>query len=266
MDKKKKILVVGAAAIAALLVIMAVLLMGGPTPVTEGVPILELGTNGGNAIDLNQSGGAGPAPAESNLSDLEAMQLEPPADYISQLKAIIEGDPDPYVRENAVLVLAELALRKNETANITDYLKSIATGEENEDVRTSAFVSLGLIRDKYPLEKKGSLELSLTGAIRKGANVTLNARVSTAATPPGPVIVSIPSLPSGVELLSKTGVVKFPLNAGETKEVRFTLRLKETGEYYIPATFMMSFDSVDYEKIRKEAHIRVTEAGGEILG
>lgn len=199
------------------------------------------------------------------MSNLEAMQLEPPKDYIEKLKDVIESDQDPYVRERGIFTLTEIAMRKNDTGEIVEFLKDIAEGEGEENVRTAAYATIDLIRDKHPLEKKGSLELSISGKIKKGADITLIARVSSTITPTEDAIVGITSLDNNIEMLSENGIQRFQLKANEPKEARFDLRLKETGEYYIPVTFMMSFDRIDYEEIHKEVHIQVNEADGKIL-
>lgn len=245
--KKKMITVVGVIIIVVALVLIFVLLQ---EPTTD------------ETVEPDTT----PDTTTSDLSTLEAMQLEPPEDYIERLKAIIEGDPDPYTRERAVLILTELALRKNDTGEIIDFMKDLAMEEEDENVRTSAYVSVDLIRDKFPLEPTGSLELSISGDIKKGADITLIATVSTTSVLTADVIVGITSLDNDIELLSDQGGEKFQLNANQPQEARFDLRLTETGEYYIPVAFMISFDSVDYEKIKKELHIQVNEADGEILG
>jgi hypothetical protein len=253
MDKSKKIiLVVGVIAIVVLLVLLLSLVGKEPaqSETEDGKPEQPLDTTG------------------SDLSSIEAVQLNPPDNYIQQLKDIIENDPDPYARETALLALTEIAMRKNSTGEIVDYLKNIAMDEEDENVRTSAYVSIDLIRDRYPLEPKGSLELSIEGEIKKRADITFIATVASTSATTGEAMVGITSLHNNIELLSDKGTLKFLLNANELKEARFDLRLLETGEYYVPVVFMMSFDSVDYEKIKKEVRLIVNEADGEftVLG
>jgi len=213
-----------------------------------GVLLMSLG-GGPSTVPGSQSTGGEP-------ETVEEIQLDPPDDYIQRLKDIIDNDPDPYARETALLALTEIALREDDTEEIMDYLKDLAMEEEDENVRTSAYVSIDLIRDKFPLEPKGSLQLTVDGELKTGEAITLIATVSSTVAQET-AIVAITSLDNEIKLVSDKGTVKFPLNVNEPKEAKFDLKLKEAGEYTIPVTFMLSFDRIDYEKVKKEIVLEV---------
>jgi hypothetical protein len=202
-------------------------------------------------------------PEMTEMETLEAMQASPPENYVEEMETIIETTQDPYIKERGLLTLTDVALRKNETEEIVDYLKEKAMNEEDDDVRTTAYASIDLIRSQHPLESKGTLEISISGDIKKGSDITLIAEVSSTVDIEKPVIVGITRLHNSIELLSETGIEKLSLKANEPKEVEFDLLLTETGEYFVPVAFMMSFDSIDYEKIKKEVRLVVNENDGE---
>jgi len=195
---------------------------------------------------------------------LEAMRMDPPADYAEKLTSIVEEHEDPYVRERAVFTLVDIAVEGNETDEIIDFLKDLAMNEADDNVRTAAYANLDLIRDLFPPESKGSLELSLDGEIRHGAEVQLVAEVSSTVDLEEAAIVGIISLPDGIELLSD-GVVKVKLAAGVPQAVGFDLRLNETGEYIVSLALKLSFDRIDYEVIHKDVYLAVNESGGEFF-
>jgi hypothetical protein len=197
-----------------------------------------------------------------DISYLESMQLSPPENYIQELMSIVEENKDPYIRESAIFALTDIAVRKNETEEIIDFLKDIAINEPEDNVRTSAYANIYLIRDIYPLEKKGSLELSVSGDIRKESNITLIAEVSSTIDIEEEAIIGITNLDNNIELLSD-GVHKIILEANIPRVVNFDLHLKETGRYIIPVTLKLSFDRIDYEKIHKEVYLIVNESNGE---
>lgn len=126
-------------------------------------------------------------------------------------------------------------------------------------MRTSAYANIDLIRAYYPLEKKGFLELSVEGTIKKGGTITLIARISSTINIEEEVMVGIPSLHNNIELLSNKGTQKVYLKAEEPHDIKFDLKLKETGTYYIPVIFFFSLNRIDYEKIHKDVYIEVAE-------
>lgn len=201
---------------------------------------------------------------EVNVEYLESMRLEPPENYIEKLMSIVQDNDDPYVRERAVFTLVDIAIGGNETEEIIDFLKVLAMDETEDNVRTAAYANIDLIRDLFPPEKKGFLELYLSGDISKGSEVSLIAEVSSTIDLEEEAILGIISLPDGIELLS-TGVLKLELEANVPEEVVFNLRLNQTGEYIITVALKLSFDRIDYEEVHKDVHLTVNESGGEFM-
>jgi hypothetical protein len=195
---------------------------------------------------------------------LESMRLDPPDNYIEKLMSIVQDNDDPYVRERAVFTMVDLAVGGNETEKIIDFLKVLAIEETEDNVRTAAYANIDLIRDLFPPEKQGFLELHLSGNIGKGREVALIAEVSSAIDLEEEAILGIISLPDGIELLS-TGVLKIELEANVPKEVAFNLRLNQTGEYIITVALKLSFDRIDYEEVHKDVHLTVNESDGEFF-
>ncbi|NQT72096.1 MAG: hypothetical protein HQ553_04920 [Chloroflexi bacterium] len=199
-----------------------------------------------------------------DVTDLEAIQLNHSENYIQDLMQVIDENEDQYIRERAIFTLTDIAIRENETEQVVDFLKNIASNEEDDNVRTSAYANIDLIRDKYPLEKQGSLELFVTGEIHKGNIITLVARISSAIDLEEIATVGIVSLEKGIDLLSD-GVHKIPLEANVPVDIEFDLSLTETGQFVIPVTLKLSFDRIDYEKIQEEIGLIVNESDGELV-
>jgi hypothetical protein len=195
---------------------------------------------------------------------LESMRLDPPDNYIEKLMSIVQDNDDPYVRERAVFTMVDLAVGGNETEKIIDFLKVLAIEETEDNVRTAAYANIDLIRDLFPPEKQGFLELHLSGNIGKGREVALIAEVSSAIDLEEEAILGIISLPDGIELLS-TGVLKIELEANVPKEVAFNLRLNQTGEYIITVALKLSLDRIDYEEVHKDVYLIVNESDGEFF-
>lgn len=191
------------------------------------------------------------------VEDLEAMQVDVPDDYISKLKAIIEGDSDPYVRERAVFTLAEIAVRRHETGDVVGIVREVAENESDDNVRTAAYANLDVIRSYAPPENNSTLELNVTGDLRKGETITLTAKVSSRIDIEKEAMLSIPSLHNNVELVSGSRVQKIRLQAGEPREVEYKLKLNETGTYFVPVSLLVSLSRTEHEKLREEVHLVV---------
>ena len=201
-------------------------------------------------------------PARVDMEYLSAMELNPPDNYVEELTSIVEKDDDPYIRERAIFTLTNIAIKGNETDEIIGFLKNLAISDKDEDIQSAAYSNIYLIREIYPLEKKGSMELSVIGDIRKGSNITFCAEVSSKVDVNIPAIVGIGHLDNNIELDSP-GVEKISLKANVPQEVRFDLHLKETGQYIIPVGFELRFDLVDYESIHQRIAIKIDETSGE---
>lgn len=184
------------------------------------------------------------------------MQLNPPKDYIKKLKSVIEKNRDPYKRERAIFTLTDIAISKYETEKIVDFLKEIAKNEKEDNVRTAAYANIDLIRDYFPLEKKGSLELSVSGEMKKNEKIVIIAKVLSKVDTEAQV--GIDFLHQNIEPVNiSVPVYKLELKANQPQEVEFELLLKEKGEYEVPVTLVLNFDRIDYEEITEEIHLNV---------
>lgn len=231
------------------------------------VPILVMAIGALIALSVILNAGccapkAAMAPKDADVTYVESIQLDPPDDYIQQLEQIVEKNEDPYVRETAIFALTDIASRKGETDEIIDFLKDIGTSETDDNVRSAAYANIDLIRERFPPEKKGSLEVSLSGDVKKGATVILTATAS-ATTDIEEAIIGIDRLHQNIDMVSAP-FPKFSLVANEPKDLEFTLLLKETGEYTIPVTLFFSYDRFDYKEIQKEILLRVYDISGEV--
>lgn len=196
-------------------------------------------------------------PQKITIDDLEKIQLNPPKDYIKKLELVIQKNNDPYTKEKAIFTLTDIAIRKYETEKIVDFLKEMAMNEKTNNLRTAAYANLDLIREHNPLEKHGSLSLSVFGEIKKNSKIILVARV-LANVDVEEARVGINKLNKNIELLNTSQMVyQLSLKANQPQEAEFELFLKERGEYEIPVTLILSSDRVDYEEITEEINLVV---------
>jgi hypothetical protein len=191
---------------------------------------------------------------------LEFIQINPPENYIRELESIIQSDRDLSIRERGVFTLTNIAIQKNETEKVIPFLKDIAMNEKQDEIRTAAYANIDLIRTVYPPEKKGTMNVSILGDIKKGGNITLTATV-TSKTDITKAIIGLDLYNPNIELLTSP-IIKTNLKPNESKNITFNLRLKENGSYFISITTLMSFDQVDSETIYKRVYLTVNEKSG----
>lgn len=191
---------------------------------------------------------------------LESMQLNPPQDYIQKLTGIIQTNRDPYIRESAVFTLTDIAIKKNETGRIYDFLREIATNEKETNVQSAAFATIYRIKTVYPEEPKATLDVTIQGPIQQGANITL---IATVSFPNQAVkaIVGINRFSNTIELLSNP-VVKLNLSDQSPRAIPFKIKILRKGSYYIPVTLKVSYNRVDEDTIKKRIIITVNETSG----
>lgn len=194
-------------------------------------------------------------PTKVNLKYLEEIQKNPPKDYFQKLKSVIEKNPDSYTRERAIFTLSDIAIEKGETKEVVNYLKDVFKKEKNENLKSAILANLNLLKIHSPQEKKGSLEVSLFGKLKKNEKVILVAKVSSKVNVEKASLF-LKKIHKNIELLSPP-FRYFSLNANEPKEFEFEMIFKETGEYEIPVMLKLNFDQIDYEQIEEGVVINI---------
>jgi hypothetical protein len=200
----------------------------------------------------------------SYVSELH-MRLDPKD--IPELKEIVRLNPDSDTRARAISVMTDIAMRKNVTEEVIDFLKGTASDEEDAAVRSHAYANLDLIREFYPLETRGDLSVRVEGEVKEGSSITLVATASST--------VDIGEATVGVRRLAQDGYeqpvdirldspnpVRFPLKTGETKEASFEVYLGKEGRYLILLALTLDLDKVDSQTIEKEVYLAVGKTAG----
>jgi hypothetical protein len=202
-----------------------------------------------------------------NLNHVEEIHLRLDPVDIPELKIIIRNHPDNYVRERAVLVLSDIAIRKNVTNDAVGFLKDVAYNEKNDQVRSAAYSSINQIREFYPLAVQAGFAVKMDGAIIQGETITLvvicdcGRSVDEATVGINHIIEKEVGATNGIRLASPNPV-RFPLQAGEGKNARFEMELRNEGDYRILCSLKLGFGRIDYLTLEKEIHLRVEKTGG----
>jgi len=200
-------------------------------------------------------------PGDATIDALVSIQKNPPPDYIEELTGIIEFSEDQQVRDAAINVLTDIAIRRSETDEIMDFLKDLAAHEEDPVIMSAAYAGIDLIRDTYPLPPMGSLNLSVRGDVKKGGEVEIIATITSTTDIPKAVL-GLDFPPDSVEMLTPP-VYYTALSANQPATHTFPLRFLQTGEVKIPVQLTLSTDLTDYEQIDRNVLFVVREGNGE---
>lgn len=202
-----------------------------------------------------------PKPEDATVSSLLEIQKNPSNDYIDYLEQVIRKNRDQTVRDVAVNTLASITIRKGETEKVMGFLKDLTVSEKDPAIVSAAYAGIDRIREKYPLPPLGGLNVSVSGNVRKGGEVTITATFSSTTNIdsavlsldyPGNVVESIDHPLSYMSLTANTPVTR-----------AYRIRLLSTGEYKVPVNLMVSTDRTDYEQIRRTVLFTVRENEGE---
>jgi hypothetical protein len=195
------------------------------------------------------------------MEHVEGLHLRLNPEDIPELKIIISTNQDNATRERAIYVLADIAIRHNNSEQVVGFLKEIAYTEENTRVKTAAVANVYLIREVFPIDKKGELNIQVEGTVKKGNNITIIGVVSSS--------VNVPKASFGIKRIAGDEGIKiyhnpthFSLNAGEEKRIPLTIYLEEYGKYYTLAQLKLNFDQIDYQTLEKGILIRFDQKGG----
>jgi hypothetical protein len=209
----------------------------------------------------------GPAPQpeqkkETVIQSVDQINAYMNPDDIPELEAIIESSANSTIRERAVMALGDVSIRANLTDDVVPFLKKVALEEEDSVVRSAAYANLDLIRELYPEEKVGRLDLRIEGTIGAGQNISLIATVSSSVNTDR-ALVGIKKIIGGdgerTDDITLAGAqrmpIQFPLVAGSSKEIPIMLHINKEGKYSIFYVFQVDQDRVDSQVIEKEVYI-----------
>lgn len=204
-----------------------------------------------------------PRPEDAAVDDLLSIQKKPSENYISELTLIIQKNKNQTVRDVAVNTLTDIAIRKGEPEKITGFLKDLIVREEDPVIMSAAYAGIDLIRDEYPLPPMGSLNLSVSGNVKKGGEVGITATFSS-ATDTGKAVLGLDFPGSSIETMN-TPVYYTSLKADTPVTHTFTIRILKTGRFKVPVELTISTDRTDYEQIERAVILVVRESDGEYI-
>lgn len=198
---------------------------------------------------------------EVTVDSLIEVQKNPPPDYIEELTLIIKNNNNQTIRDIAVNILTDIAIRKSEPEKIMDFLKDLAAHEDDIVIMSAAYASIDLIRDMYPLPQMGSLNLSVSGDVRKGGEVAIIATFASIRDTDW-AILGFDFPHDQIEPITPPFTYT-NLTTHTTSTYTFRVRILEKGEVKITAQLALIIDLTDYEQTEREVRFVVRENDGE---
>lgn len=201
---------------------------------------------------------------EERIGQIENLQRSNVEGSVSVFKDIVENDTNISVRKGALSALGQVTRQDNLT-EVRTFLKQIILQEENRVLKSDALASLHLLKNRFPEEKKGEMEIDLKGDIKKGSTVTLIVKISSTVDVER-ASVGLIKLHKNLILVSGPRQWKSNLLENEQKSLEYQISLEETGRYFIPFYLKLDFGNrVDYEITKKRIVFEVYENRGGII-
>ena len=201
-----------------------------------------------------------PPPEDATVDYLIAVQKKPSPDYISELTLIIRKNKNQTVRDVAVNTLTSIVIRKGETDKVIGLLKDLTVNEKDPVIKSAAYAGIDRIRNRYPLPRMGSLDLSVNGMVKKGGEVVIIATFSS-TTDIESAVLSLGFSNDSVETIAHP-VFYTNMRANTPVTHTFPIRILKTGQFRVPVELMVSTDRTDYEQIERIVFFDVRESEG----
>jgi len=107
---------------------------------------------------------------EQTLIDQIAEELN-----IENLKNIIQNNPDKKIKERAIFILSDIAIKNDKTKEIIPFLEKVA--QNDKSIRTVAYANLDLLRETTP--PPINLDIRVKNFIKKNSTVLLTLHITS---------------------------------------------------------------------------------------
>ncbi len=189
--------------------------------------IVNCSGEGGNN---NVSNEENPSP-KITVEDINKMHASLKESNIDVLKKAIQKSAEKSIRERAIFVLSDIAIKNDKVLEIIPFLEN--TAKNNPDLRPVIYANLDLLRDSLP--KPIDIDVRVKELIKKGKNITLTFYINSRK--PSEILVVLRSkfsLPDK-KPTDKVSIVEAS-NSLDLKEnlsgtTSFKLKLEEKGLY-----------------------------------
>jgi hypothetical protein len=216
-------------------------------------------------------------PRTATLSHVDDLHMQMSASNLGELEAIIQNNADPYTRERAINVYSDIALRSQNQKRALAFLKALAPGEKNDDVRTSAYTNYYYIKEEAGIPPETTMDVRVTGDIKSGSTITVvlsvtSLRGSTRSTVmmdaqplQEPMITESATADTNANtgkgtltnvVLTPSTPIQRPLPANVTVEFPYTVTIKAPGKVVLDTTVKVPYNNrLDYDMIMKKIYL-----------
>lgn len=192
---------------------------------------------------------------------VDAIPSCPEHDGVGVLEGLMSTDPDPMVRERAVMAYTQATGRRGVAA-----LRKVALADEDENVGSAARASLMLIDRVDPLPPRGSVSIACDeSAFSEGAWLTVRARFQADQDVPDARFVL--SVPKGWEVDSQGNAWTGKLWEGRPQEALFRVRAsREVARAKLTGRLKLDFaEELDVEVLTAVLPLSLEGGEGRLL-
>jgi hypothetical protein len=191
------------------------------------------------------------------LPAIESLLLKPSPATSQALLGVASGDPDPYMRERALLALAQ----HYDIGLLADYA-GIALNDQAQDVAAAARNAVHVLREQWPIPDPPQIEVTATGPFTAGTPFTVAATLTSAVDRERVLLRhnfrnGIEPVPGGGYTGLETG-----LTAGNPLIWTVQLMAVENGPTELELVVELNLDTVDQQTLRRKLYITIDDNGG----
>lgn len=208
------------------------------------------------------------------FDSINKLQEFPSQETIKKLKVLAESSLlDSYLRERAIFVLTDIAIKLEKNSETRNYLKKIALNQEVPvNLRSSALANIDLIDELFPPKKHGMMHVDVQGEIKPGSQISIIIRllsdidvenVKVGAGVYSPMLVPEKIDPPIITPITKPPWWKGSIKANIIKEFKFDFRIEKEGEVEFSVVYEFDFDLIDSETEKQSLYFKITKTGGE---
>ncbi len=215
------------------------------------------GGSGGNGTNDNNP------ESKITVEELNKIHTQMKEESIEQLKNIIESNGDKKIREKAIFVLSDIAIKNGKAKEVIPFLEKVA--KDNKSIRTVAYANLDLLRETIP--PPISLDVHVKNLIKKNSTVLLTFDITSEKPSTIRVMlrkrIKLPEKKLTPDITVKNPIKEIVLGEQNLRgSVNYSINFKETGLFYLEFIVKQDISRTENYQYRKSVLFDVKENTG----
>jgi len=221
------------------------------------IPVI-IGCSGGGDSSKEDS-----SEPKITVEELNKIHMQMKEESIENLKNIIQNNPDKKIKERAIFILSDIAIKNDKTKEIIPFLEKVA--QNDKSIRTVAYANLDLLRETTP--PPINLDIRVKNFIKKNSTVLLTLHI-TSEKPCTVKVLLRKRIKLPEKKFTQAITVENPIKEISLVEqklegtVNYSLKFTETGLFYLEFVVKQVISKTENYQYRKSVLFDVKEDSG----